>query len=205
MRYPMLRNAKKNSPKSKFWCQISRRRPRGYPGGRPGAKASVRSSKSWEKQAFFGADIHDPKAQTSMTPGGFWKLRSENFGLNFCSLHAQRTQPYQKHYGIANYCAVVFWLRPPYLLRCEPSSERRAACKTNENDVRARVRDSKICDAIVATPHLTRYFLIPASAYGDTPTTDLVHCLETWLSASSCRHDAAARLVALQCINATKC
>ena len=43
--------------------------PRGYPGGRPGAKASARPSKSW-KNTHFGADTRDPKARTSMTPGG---------------------------------------------------------------------------------------------------------------------------------------
>ena len=66
--------------RSKFSGWISRGRPRGYPGGRPGAKTSVRPSKSW-KNKHFGADIHDPKARTSMTPRGFLKLRSEkNFG-----------------------------------------------------------------------------------------------------------------------------
>ena len=33
-----------------------------------------------------GADIRDPKARTSTTSGGFKKLRSERFGLNFRSL-----------------------------------------------------------------------------------------------------------------------
>ena len=45
---------------------------RGYPGGRPGAKTSVKPSKSW-KNKHFGADVHDPKARTSMTRGGFKK------------------------------------------------------------------------------------------------------------------------------------
>ena len=50
-----------------------------------GAKTSVRSSKSWKKH--FGADIHDPKARTSMAPGGFLKnFGQKNFGLNFRSL-----------------------------------------------------------------------------------------------------------------------
>ena len=62
----------KISPKSKLWGRISGGRPRGYPGGRPGAKASVKPSKSW-KNKHFGADVHDPKARTSMTPGGFKK------------------------------------------------------------------------------------------------------------------------------------
>ena len=31
----------------------------------------------------FGADIHDPKARTSMTPGGFEKLRSEKLRAEF--------------------------------------------------------------------------------------------------------------------------
>ena len=60
---------RKSSPKNKSWGRISRGRQRGYPGGRPGAKTSVRPSKSW-KNKHFGADIHDPKARTSMTRGG---------------------------------------------------------------------------------------------------------------------------------------
>ena len=36
---------RKISPKSKFWGRISGGRPCGYPGGRPGAKTSVRPSK----------------------------------------------------------------------------------------------------------------------------------------------------------------
>ena len=44
----------------------------------------------------------------------------------------RRTQQYREHYGIVNYYAVVFLLRPPNLLRCEPFFERRVACKTKE-------------------------------------------------------------------------
>ena len=54
----------------KSWGWISGGRPRGYPGGRPGAKTSVKPSKPW-KNKHFSADIHGPKARTSMTPGGF--------------------------------------------------------------------------------------------------------------------------------------
>ena len=54
----------------------------GVPGGRPGAKTSVRPSTSW-KSKHFGADIHDSKARTSMTPGGVnKKLRSEKLFPN---------------------------------------------------------------------------------------------------------------------------
>ena len=63
----------KSSPKSKFWGGISGGRPRGYPGGHPGAKTSVKPSKSC-KNKHFGADIHDPKARTSMTAGRFKKI-----------------------------------------------------------------------------------------------------------------------------------
>ena len=73
---------RKSSPKSKFWGRISCGRPRGYPGGRTGAKASIKPSKSW-KNRHFGADVHDPKARTSMTPGGFKKLRSEKLRAEF--------------------------------------------------------------------------------------------------------------------------
>ena len=51
-------SGRKSSPKIKFWGRISRGRPYGYPSGRPGAKASVRPSKSW-KNTHLGADIHD--------------------------------------------------------------------------------------------------------------------------------------------------
>ena len=44
---------RKSSPKSKFWGWISGRRPRGYPGGRPGAKTSVRPSKSCKNNHFW--------------------------------------------------------------------------------------------------------------------------------------------------------
>ena len=64
------------------WKARLSRRPRGYPGGRSRAKTSVRPSKSL-KNKHFGADIHDPKARTSMTPGNFGQ---KNFGLNFRSL-----------------------------------------------------------------------------------------------------------------------
>ena len=73
---------RKSSPKSKFWGRISRRRLRGYPGGRPGAKTSVRPSNSL-KNEHFGADIHEPKARTSMTPGGLKELRSEKLRAEF--------------------------------------------------------------------------------------------------------------------------
>ena len=46
---------------------------------------------------------------------------------------AEITTP--EHYGIVNYYAGVFLLRPPYLLRCEPLSEGQNACKTQENCV----------------------------------------------------------------------
>ena len=74
---------RKSSPKSKFWGWISRGRPRGYPGGRPGAKNFGQALKILENK-HFGADIHDPKARTSMTPRAFFfflirskKLRAE--------------------------------------------------------------------------------------------------------------------------------
>ena len=73
---------RKISPKSEFWGRISGGRPRGYPGGRPGAKTSVKPSKSW-KNKHFGADVHDPKARTSMTRGGSKKLRSEKLRAEF--------------------------------------------------------------------------------------------------------------------------
>ena len=73
---------RKSSPKSKFWGRISGGRPRGYPGGRQGAKTSVKPSKSW-KIKHFGADVHEPKARTSMTRGVFKKLRSEKLRAEF--------------------------------------------------------------------------------------------------------------------------
>ena len=71
------------SEKRKFWGRISRGRPHGYPGRRRGAKASVRPSKSWKKKnKHCGADVHDPKARTSMSPGGVLKyFGQKSFGL----------------------------------------------------------------------------------------------------------------------------
>ena len=60
---------RKSSPKSKFWGWISHGRPRGYPGGRPGAKASVRSSKSWKTSILVRTSM--TRRRTSMTPEGF--------------------------------------------------------------------------------------------------------------------------------------
>ena len=62
----------KNKPKRKFSGQISRGRPGGHSCWRPGSKASSRPSKLW-KDKHLGADIHDPNARTSMTPGGCQK------------------------------------------------------------------------------------------------------------------------------------
>ena len=47
-----------------------------------GQKTSVKPSKFW-KNKHFGADVHDPKARTSMTPGGAKKLRSEKLPAEF--------------------------------------------------------------------------------------------------------------------------
>ena len=49
-------------------------------------KTSVRAVKILEKNKYFGADIHDPKARTSTTLRGFQKLRQRNFGLTFSCL-----------------------------------------------------------------------------------------------------------------------
>ena len=56
----------KSSPRSKFWGRISGGRPRGYPGGRPGPKTSVKPRNSGKKLAFRCGQ--DAKARTSMTP-----------------------------------------------------------------------------------------------------------------------------------------
>ena len=84
--HPVHNHERKSSPKSKFRGRISGGRPRRYPGGRPGAKASVMLSKSW-KNKDFGADVHDPKARTSITSirGVQKNFGQKNFGLNFRS------------------------------------------------------------------------------------------------------------------------
>ena len=100
---------RKNSPKSKCWGRISRGRPRGYPGGRPGAKTSVRPSKSW-KNKHFGADIHDPKARTSMTLGAFQKTSvRKNFGLTFHSPNMGGVAPGKMIYDLP---PTPFWSEP---------------------------------------------------------------------------------------------
>ena len=83
---------RKISPKSKFWGRISCGRPRGYPGRRPGAKTSVKHSKSWKKQAFRcgrpwpeGADVHDPRGVQK-------NFGQKNFGLNFRSLFLSKNR-----------------------------------------------------------------------------------------------------------------
>ena len=59
-------------PLGKFpgWMSCGRRG--GHSCGRPGPKTPVRHSESW-KNRHVGADIHDLKARTSMTRGGFRK------------------------------------------------------------------------------------------------------------------------------------
>ena len=50
--------------------------------GYPGPKLRSGRPKSW-KNKHFGADIHDPKARTSMTLRDFQKLRSEKLWAEF--------------------------------------------------------------------------------------------------------------------------
>ena len=76
------------SPKSKFLGRISR----GHPGVTrtdiPAQNFGQGAQKSW-KNRHLGADIRDPKAQTSTTLRDFQKFRSENFGLNFSEKSAR--------------------------------------------------------------------------------------------------------------------
>ena len=74
---------RKSSPKSKFWGRISGGRPRGYPRWMSDGKNFGHALEILKKNKHFGADIHDPKARTSMTPGGFKKLRSEKLRAEF--------------------------------------------------------------------------------------------------------------------------
>ena len=62
-----LSGTKKKQPKEKFLGRISRGRPRIIRADVPGQK--FRALKTLENK-HFGADIHDPSARTSMTPGG---------------------------------------------------------------------------------------------------------------------------------------
>ena len=57
---------------TKFLGGMTRRRPGGYPGGRPGPKTFTPSLGAQENTVFC-ADVLDPKARTSMTPGGLRK------------------------------------------------------------------------------------------------------------------------------------
>ena len=54
----------------------------GHSRGYPGPKLRPGRSKSW-KNRHLGADIHDPKAQTSTTLRDFQKLRSEKLRVEF--------------------------------------------------------------------------------------------------------------------------
>ena len=78
-----LRN--ESIPKSKFWGRISGRRPTRISRWTSGGKNFSQALEILEKQTF-GADIHDPKARMSMSPGGSKIFMQENFGLNFVPL-----------------------------------------------------------------------------------------------------------------------
>ena len=72
---------KKTAQRESFWA--------GYPADVPrsfvqtsGSKPSGRPSKPW-KSKHLGADIHDPNARTSMTPGGAKNFGQQNFGSIF--------------------------------------------------------------------------------------------------------------------------
>ena len=60
---------------------------RGYPGPNFG-----QGGQNPGKNRHLGADIHDPKARTSMTLRDFQNFGQRNFGLNFRSLTAQVEQ-----------------------------------------------------------------------------------------------------------------
>ena len=67
----------KNSPKEeKFSSRISRGCPWVFRADVPGQKLRA-GHRNLEKNKRLGADIHDPNAQTSMTPGGAEKLLAE--------------------------------------------------------------------------------------------------------------------------------
>ena len=61
----------KSSLNIKVLGGISRRCPGGYPGGRPDPKIVI--PLLGVQDFFFCADVHDPKARTSMTRGGLRK------------------------------------------------------------------------------------------------------------------------------------
>ena len=82
----------------------------------------------------------------------------------------------KKHYGIVNYYAVVFLLRPPDLLRREPLSEGTNVCNSQENCVRTP------CAAIVKSLYaivnllrranlLRRSLFSTAGSFGCSSTT----------------------------------
>ena len=74
--YPLKSARTKNQPKEEVFGTDVPRTSRGHSRGYPGPKLRSGRSKSW-KNKHFGADIHDPKAQTSTTLRDFQKLRSE--------------------------------------------------------------------------------------------------------------------------------
>ena len=57
------------------------RTSRGHSCGRPGSKTPGRPSEPW-KNKHLGADIHDPNARTSMTPGGAQKNFAQKLRAN---------------------------------------------------------------------------------------------------------------------------
>ena len=71
-----LSSRTKNQPKEEVFGTDTLRTSRGHSRGYPDPKLRSGQSKSWINK-HFGADIHDPKARTSMTLRDFQKLRSE--------------------------------------------------------------------------------------------------------------------------------
>ena len=78
----------------------------------------------------------------------------------------------------------MFFLCHPYLLRCDPFFERRDACKTKENDVRARgvaiANHCVIANLLLTVVLLSRSFLVRRGPLGSGALID------NWLNAALC-------------------
>ena len=81
----------KNQPKEEVFGTDIPRTSGGHSRGYPDPKLRSGQSKSW-KNKHLGADIHDPKARTSMTLREFQKLRSEKLRADFSCPRIERTR-----------------------------------------------------------------------------------------------------------------
>ena len=78
-----LHSRTKNPPREEVLGTDIPQTSGGHSHGYPGPRLRSGRSKYWKKNKHLGADIHDPKARTSMTLRDLQKLRSEKLWAEF--------------------------------------------------------------------------------------------------------------------------